>query len=186
VDLGSSDVERGELLALRALDERRAGDHHVRLLGHVDAVADDRHVAAARDAIAEHAAICGTPAALSTLFIWKMCPAPVRPGKLCACSGKEETRAIDEVDDRHAQPERHRLRALDLFRRERPPGAARDRVVVRDHDDPAIRDPREDRVTPAPGRLLLRALERRPQFTSVPTGRIGAPGSTSARSAPTS
>ena len=55
VDFRAADIERRDLLALRAFDQRGAGDHHVRLLGHVDAVGDDRHVAATRDAVAEHA-----------------------------------------------------------------------------------------------------------------------------------
>ena len=33
-------------------------------------------------------AICGTPLALSRLFILKMCPAPVPPGNERDCSGK--------------------------------------------------------------------------------------------------
>jgi hypothetical protein len=34
-------------------------------------------------------AICGTPSALSSEFILKMCPAPRAPGKLLLCSGKK-------------------------------------------------------------------------------------------------
>ena len=45
---------QSELAALCALDERCAGDDHVGLLGHVDPVGDDGHVAAAGDAVAEH------------------------------------------------------------------------------------------------------------------------------------
>ena len=53
VNLGATDVERAQRRRLGAADERRAGDHHVGLFGHIDAVADDRHIAAAGDAVAE-------------------------------------------------------------------------------------------------------------------------------------
>src|SRR5690554_7012830 len=35
--LRAADIERGDLLALRAFDKRRARDHHIGLLGHIDA-----------------------------------------------------------------------------------------------------------------------------------------------------
>jgi hypothetical protein len=54
VHLGPANVERGDVLALGAFDQRRTRDHHVRLLGHVHAIADDRHVSTAGDAVTKH------------------------------------------------------------------------------------------------------------------------------------
>ena len=59
MDVGAADVEAGELLRLGAFDEGCAGDDHVGLLGHHDTVGDDRHVAAASDAVAEDAGDLG-------------------------------------------------------------------------------------------------------------------------------
>ena len=54
MNLGAADVEAGEFLGFCSLDEGGTGDDHVGLLGHVDPIADDRHVATTRDAVAEH------------------------------------------------------------------------------------------------------------------------------------
>jgi hypothetical protein len=143
VHLGPADVERGQLLALGALDERCAGDDHVGLLGHVDAVADDRHVAAARDAVAEHARDLRHALRAEQAVHLEDVPGAARAREALALLGQEEAAAVDQVDRRQAQLERDLLRALDLLRRARPPRAGRDRVVVRDDHAPAVGDARE-------------------------------------------
>ena len=89
VDLGAADVERRDLLALGAFDQRGAGDHHVRLLGHVDAVGDDRHVAAARDAVAEHARdLRHAVRRQQRVHLEDVAGAASRPGSDLLCSGR--------------------------------------------------------------------------------------------------
>ena len=53
--LGATDIKRGNLLALGAFNKGGPSNDHVRLLGHVHTVRDHGHIAAASDAVAEHA-----------------------------------------------------------------------------------------------------------------------------------
>jgi hypothetical protein len=132
VHLGPADVERGDLGALRALDERRARDDHVGLLGHVDAVADERHVAAARDAVAEHARHLRHARVAQQAVHLEDVPCPALPGEAPALLGQVEPAAVHQVERGQAQLERDALRALDLLGRAWPPRAGGHRVVVGD------------------------------------------------------
>ncbi len=155
MDLGAADVERRDLLRLGALDERGAGDDHVRLLGHVDAVGDDRHVAAARDAVAEHAGDLRHAVRAEQRVHLEDVAGAVRAREALALLGQEQPAAVDQVDGRQPQPQRHHLRALDLLRRAWPPRAGGDGVVVRDHHAPAPGDARECGDDAGGGRALV-------------------------------
>jgi hypothetical protein len=143
VHLGAADVEAGHLLRLGALDERGAGDDHVRLLGHVHAVGDDRHVAAAGDAVAEHAGELRHAVGRQQAVHLEDVAGAGAPGEALRLLGEEQARAVDEVDRRQAQAQRHGLGALDLLRRARPPRPRGDGVVVGDDHAPAPSTRRE-------------------------------------------
>jgi hypothetical protein len=115
VHLGAADVERRDLGALRAFDERRASDHHVRLLGHVHAIADDRHVAAAGDAVAEHARQLRHARVREQAVHLEDVARAGGTRERAALLGQEQAAAVDQVDRGDFEPERHGLRALDLL-----------------------------------------------------------------------
>jgi hypothetical protein len=139
VDLGAADVERGDLLALGALDERGAGDHHVGLLGHVDPVGDDRHVAAAGDAVAEHPGELGHAVSRQQAVHLEDVAGAAGAREALGLLGQKQPRAVDQVHRRQAQGERDLLGPLDLLRRARPPRARGHGVVVGDdHAPPAL------------------------------------------------
>jgi hypothetical protein len=130
VHLRAADVERGEVLALRPLDERRARDDHVRALGHVHAVGDDRHVAATRDAVAEHGRDLRHAGGGEIAVALEDVAGAGAAGEGLRLLGEVETGAVDEVDSGEAQAEGHLLGALDLLGGAWPPGAGGDGVVV--------------------------------------------------------
>ena len=158
VDLGSSDVQAGQVLTLRSFDERGSRDDHVRLLRHDHAVGDDRHVAAAGDAVPEHAGDLGHAGSRELGVLLEDVARPGAAGEGARLFGEEEPGAVDEVHDGRPQPQRHLLGALDLLRRQRPPRARGDRVVVGDHHHPASRDLHEGRDDPGGRRLELAEL----------------------------
>ena len=81
MDLGSSDVQGGQLLGLGTLDQGRPGDDHVGTLGHVDPVRDDGHVPTARNAIAKHARDLGDACIRQECVLSEDCPTAPPPGK---------------------------------------------------------------------------------------------------------
>ena len=138
MDFRTADVERGELLGLGTLDERGTGDDHVGLLGHVDPIADERHVAPPGDAVSKHAGDLGNPVGGQQGVHLEDVSRTGLTGEAVGLLRQEESGAVHEVDHRNPKPERHLLGALNLLGGLRPPGTAGDGVLVGDHHHPLI------------------------------------------------
>jgi len=137
VHVGPADVERGDLGRLGALDQGRTRDDHVGLLGHVDHVADDRHVPATGDAVPVDARDLRN-AGVGEQGVHAEDRSGARaPREGVGLLGQVQAGAVHEVDHGQAQAQGDLLRALDLLRRLRPPRAGGHGVVVGDGHDPA-------------------------------------------------
>ena len=186
---GAAHLLERDLLADDHLGHARAAEVHRRVaLDHDDEVAEARDVGPARRRLGPNRQqICGTLPDSAT-WLWKMRPAPRRPGNISTWSVIRAPARVDEPEDRQLLAQRHLGGPHDLLDGARAPRAGLDGRVVGDDDRrPAVDGaaPGDHAVGRQPGgqRVGVAAVldERCPRRTAGRSGRArrACPGASS-------
>src|SRR5687768_9452161 len=123
VDIWATNVERAQVEALSALDERRSGNHHIGLLGHIHFVGDKGHIPASGNAITEYTCYLRNALPTELAIHLKDVTGPVLTRESATLFRQKQSRAVNQIDHGQANLERDVLRTNNFFRCARPPRA---------------------------------------------------------------
>ncbi len=128
-----------DLLPDRGLHERRPGEVEPASLGHHERVAEDRQIAAARDAVAHDRGELRDALRRDHRVVAEDAAEVVGVGEDVLLQRQVHPRAVDQIDQRHPRPLGDRLRTDDLLAGHREERAGLHRGVVGDdHRGPSL------------------------------------------------